>query len=85
MIATRFKSKPCEIEAVRYDGSNAKEIHSWMGTTDGTWNTMAGHLNIVTLEGTMFAQPGDWIVRGLKGEFYPVKPDIMDMKYEKIT
>jgi hypothetical protein len=38
---------------------------------------------IHTLEGTLAASPGDWIVRGVKGEFYPVKPDIFNETYEK--
>ncbi len=35
-----------------------------------------------TLEGTMAANPGDWIIRGVKGEFYPCKPDIFEATYE---
>jgi hypothetical protein len=40
------------------------------------------HISIRTLEGTHAAQPGDWIIRGVKGEFYPCKPDIFDATYE---
>lgn len=39
-------------------------------------------LNIKTLEGTMEATPGDWIIRGVKGELYPCKPDIFELTYE---
>ena len=39
-------------------------------------------VKIITLEGTMTAEPGDWIVKGVKGERYPVKPDIFEMTYE---
>jgi hypothetical protein len=39
---------------------------------------------IDTLEGVMVASPGDWIVTGLKGERYPVKPDIFEMTYETV-
>lgn len=51
---------------------------------DGTQGHPASpeHLAIRTLEGTMFADPGDWIIRGVKGEFYPVKPDIFAETYE---
>ena len=37
---------------------------------------------IETLEGTMWAQPGDWIIKGVQGEFYPCKPDIFEATYE---
>lgn len=40
-------------------------------------------LYIGTLEGTMAATPGDWIIRGVKGEIYPCKPDIFEATYEK--
>ncbi len=39
-------------------------------------------LFIITLEGTMEAVPGDWIIKGVKGEFYPCKPDIFAATYE---
>ena len=39
-------------------------------------------VNIVTLEGTMHAQAGDWLIRGVKGELYPCKPDIFEATYE---
>ena len=40
-------------------------------------------IDIVTLEGTMHAEPEDWIIRGVKGELYPCKPDIFEETYEK--
>lgn len=43
-----------------------------------------GALLIATLEGVMKAQPGDWIIRGVKGELYPCKPDIFDATYEPV-
>jgi hypothetical protein len=42
-------------------------------------------LLIPTLEGDMLAVPGDWIIRGIKGEFYPCKPDIFEATYEAVT
>ena len=41
-------------------------------------------IEIETLEGTMKANKGDWIIRGVKGELYPCKPDVFDMTYEKV-
>lgn len=40
---------------------------------------------IETLEGTMKASPGDWIIIGVKGEVYPCKPDIFEMTYEEVV
>ena len=42
-------------------------------------------LSIETLEGTMKANKGDWIIRGVKGELYPCKPDVFEMTYEKVN
>jgi SOS-response transcriptional repressor LexA len=44
-----------------------------------------GTIDIPTLEGTMTAQPGDWIICGVQGEFYPCKPDIFEATYEEVT
>lgn len=44
-----------------------------------------GSLNIHTLEGTMRADVGDWLIRGVKGEFYPCKPDIFEVTHEPVT
>lgn len=41
-----------------------------------------GCVAIETLEGAMTAEPGDWIIKGVKGEFYPCKPDIFEATYE---
>ncbi len=42
-------------------------------------------LDIDTLEGTLHAQPGDWIITGIKGERYPCKPDIFEATYEPVV
>lgn len=52
-------------------------VHNGIGFTPPD-----GNLFIPTLEGTMTASPGDWIIRGVKGEFYPCKPDIFEATYE---
>jgi hypothetical protein len=44
----------------------------------------SGEIDIPTLEGTMTASPGDWIIKGVKGEVYPCKPDIFELTYELI-
>jgi hypothetical protein len=42
-------------------------------------------MNIHTLEGNMIASVGDWIIKGVKGEFYPCKPDIFESTYEEVN
>lgn len=41
-------------------------------------------MEIETLEGVMKANKGDWIIKGVKGELYPCKPDVFEMTYEKV-
>src|ERR1044072_7085549 len=52
--------------------------------SDGNWNPHTTYVVIDTLEGPHFAMPGDWIIKGVKGEFYPCKPDIFAATYEKV-
>ena len=88
-----YKSKPTQIEAMQWDGSygNAKEIIDWAGVNDGTITFhdgaefLASHLlRVHTLRGIMKARKGDFIVKGIKGEFYSHKPDIFHATYEEI-
>jgi hypothetical protein len=53
------------------------------GTRGGVYD-FAGYMDIYTLEGVMRASKGDWIIRGIKGEFYPCKPDIFTATYERV-
>ena len=58
------------------------EIVAWCG---GRPVDFDGHvIAIDTLEGEMHADPGDWIIRGVQGEFYPCKPDIFEATYEPV-
>lgn len=76
----RAQKKPVVVEAWHYPTvptfyDNAF-FHRWVN--DGGGHTMAtekGNM-IETLEGLLVVSPGDWVIRGVKGEFYPVKPDI---------
>ncbi len=77
----KYRKKPVEVEAVRFIGSNYKEIKEFIGK-----NTLCSDLSIVipTLEGDMVAQKGDYIIKGVAGEFYPCNPDIFEQTYEPI-
>lgn len=83
-----FRKKPVTIQAMQFEGTpeSLTEVSAWLsehghpglgGIADGTHV-----LRIETLEGTLTASPNDWIIRGVKGEFYPCKPDIFAATYE---
>lgn len=78
----KFKKKPIVIEAVQFDGINFKECKEFIGNEniDNTLN----YPNIITLEGVMEISIHDWIIKGIKGEFYPCKPNIFNLTYEPI-
>ncbi|HGR3810955.1 TPA: hypothetical protein ACL4TM_001595 [Streptococcus pneumoniae] len=79
---TKYKKKPVVIEAIRFIGSNYEEIREFIGE-----NILCSDLSIVipTLEGDMVAQKGDYIIKGVQGEFYPCKPDIFTETYEVVS
>jgi len=86
----RFRSKVVEIDAWQFTGGACRGAPEWLGDVHDERNhVVAGGdgetLCIATLEGTMTASMGDWIIRGLRGEFYPCKPDVFAMKYEPVN
>jgi hypothetical protein len=88
----QYRKKPVAIEAIQWDGINYEEIqtfsnskikyYEWFQHNDSGVNI--NMLSIFTLEGKMEASIGDFIIKGVKGEFYPCKPDIFELTYEKI-
>lgn len=92
----KFRKKPIEVEAVRNDGT-WEPICQWLQAFVGAGNLIFlpgqrppitrqadGSLSISTLEGVMRANVGDWVIRGVKGELYPCKPDIFEATYEPV-
>jgi len=80
----KYRKKPVVIEAEELTESSIMGVAQWCGgrvTGDGH---DAPALLIDTLEGTMTGMMGDWIIRGVSGEFYPCKPDIFEKTYEKV-
>ena len=76
----KYRKKPVEIEAIQWTGDNLKEILEF---SDKAYIERDNYtLKIETLEGTHIANKGDYIIKGIKGEFYPCKPDIFEMTYE---
>jgi hypothetical protein len=79
----RFRKKPVEIEARQTGPETAHDVLLWIRQSGQKGNLLTGGaLEIYTLEGAMRADVGDWIIRGVQGEFYPCKPDIFAATYE---
>lgn len=85
----KFRKKPIVIEAIQLTQNNLERIWDWMGDAytghSNTGDDQFLSLPIKTLEGTMEANQGDWIIKGINGEFYPCKPDIFEKSYEQIS
>ena len=81
----RYRKKPVVIDAFRLDGKECvTSAPAWFGTPDAA-SIVDDGLILRTLEGDMLARWGDWVIRGVKGEFYPCKPDIFEATYEPAT
>jgi len=86
----KFRKKPVVIEAVQYTGLNIQELKLFtqsicLKTRQSPINPMFYPLVVIpTLEGNMTASKGDWIIKGVNGEFYPCKPDIFEKTYEPV-
>lgn len=97
----KFQKKPVIIEAMQLIGSSSEHhaVYLWVESHVGSFNPHSdelpvqgvsidpetGFMLIATLEGVMSAKPGDWIIRGVQGEFYPCKPDIFEQSYEPVN
>jgi hypothetical protein len=81
----RFVKKPVEIDAIEFTGYNTSDIEEFMDRRLAVTGVNGRvYLNIHTLEGDFLASPGDWIIRGIRGEYYPCKPDIFAKSYERV-
>ena len=92
----KYRKKPVEIEALQWDGSDHLSMFEFLDgshrssmASNGTnfyinHNKVQGGLVIKTLEGEHIANIDDWIIKGVKGEFYPCKPDIFKLTYDPI-
>ena len=86
----KFRKIPVVIEAIQWNGRTLKDamdfekLHQLPKWSIGGMNGKTG-LIIHTLEGDHLAEQGDWIIKGIQGEFYPCKPDIFDKTYEPVT
>lgn len=81
----KYKKKPIIVEAILFNGLNSQEIENWIGKPiiKQKFSNEIVALEIPTLEGTMVASVGDYIIKGIKEEFYPCKPEIFEQTYEE--
>lgn len=86
----KYRKKPIVIEAIQHDNSYGifQKIKTWSGNAESIVRAKLIDdkmcIQIDTLEGLMTANEGDWIIKGIKGELYPCKPDIFEATYEAV-
>lgn len=80
-MVRKYRKKPVVISAIQWNGNNRNEVINFVGRSAVFDRT---GLYIITLEGEMFASIGDYIIKGVDGEFYPCKSDIFRKTYELV-
>lgn len=87
----KFRKKPVEIEAMRFGYSlhQQRRVEKWVGDVWIDWLfdddfKVLERPKIRTLEGNMIIGPGDWVIKGINGEFYPCKHDVFLKTYERV-
>jgi hypothetical protein len=92
----KFRKKPVVIEAIQWDGEDQRGMFDFLEGHKDRYMTVTGDnfeidhrrvkggLIIRTIKGEHIANIGDWIIKGVKGEFYPYKPDIFAETYEEV-
>ena len=94
-MINKYRKKPIIIEAVKWTGLNLEEIKNFVDESllyniyDGAWEvgeaSVIVDMQIRTPEGNMSVSVGDYIIKGIAGEFYPCKPDIFKQTYETVS
>ncbi len=84
----KYRKKPVVIEAIQYPGFMTEDVKVFVGDSlisESKWDNGPIGWFIKTLEGTSYMlEKKDYIIKGVKGEFYPCKPDIFEMTYEPV-
>lgn len=86
----KYRKKPVVIDAILYNGKNVHEVLCFLNDNIGKTPESMRHnsdnqIMIKTLEGTMLASVGDYIIKGVNGEYYPCKPDIFEKTYDIVN
>lgn len=86
-----YKKKPVKVEAVQFTGTNQEEIREWSNYevyptgTKLPENERTLEMVVSTLEGLVKAKIGDYIIKGIRGEFYPCEKSIFEESYYEVT
>lgn len=81
----KFRKKPVVIEAIQWTGDNLEEVKAFLGEAFICEWMFDSTIGIKTLEGSLIGSLWDWVIRGVKGEKYPCKPDIFEATYEFVA
>ena len=81
-----YRKKPVHVKAMKFTGANSNDVARFVGEEDDgiPYSETCDYFEIETLEGTMKADVGDYVIQGIAGEFYPCKPDIFKATYEEV-
>lgn len=82
----KYVKRPITVEAVQWTGDNRRDIWDFCSLAYFNTDFESGNLKLMirTLEGVMEASEGDFIIKGIQGEFYPCKPDIFKETYDEL-
>lgn len=80
-----YRKIPVSIWAIQWTGDNLDRVQEFLGDDFLTQTPIKSCFLVRTIEGPLTASTGDWIVRGIHGEHYPVKPDIFAATYKEVT
>lgn len=83
-MTKKFRKKPVVVEAIQYDGTKDCFLKLNLFTDYIIKNPEGTKIWIPTLEGDMQIKKGDWVIKGVNGEFYPCKPNIFKKTYEEV-
>lgn len=81
----KYRKKPVVIEAIKFTGTNHDEVMRFTNGHSLNSLSVLETVKIQTMEGLMTAKKGDWIIKGIKGEFYPCDSDIFSQTYEAVS
>lgn len=87
-MVKKYRKRPIEIEAIQWNGNNIEEVNNFVDKDQlvAFKYDVSNYYSLIikTLEGSHKADIGDYIIKGVKGEFYPCKPDIFEMTYDEV-
>lgn len=79
----KFRTKPIIKEAIQWTGQNIEDLRTFIKGTPHEWRS-GGWVKVYTLEGEMTCMPGNWLIKGVKGEVYPCMDEIFKASYEPV-